>query len=396
MAASNKKIKVAICGSGIAGLSLLFGLLKHPHLEPILYEVGLEIAGDEGVGVGLAPNALRALKLIDPELREAVTRAGAGQGPNAGTEVVQVGDLKGDVGYLFQRSKFIEQLFKLVPQETCRTNKKLSRVEDNSSGVGGDGVHSTVRKYILQDDPSCAPIFSQQYFYVALVPMEEAKKKLPKECFDVYCQYAWMGSGRGMLMHNPCNNGETLQLLAAFTTDEPWDPEKWTSEKSHDEMRKDLSSWGKTGEGFTELYEVQSTLLVRSIWEHPHAPTYNSSHACIIGDAAHAMQPWQAGGAGQAIEDSMILQTLLGAIKDVPEIPSALDTYTKMQKERTQYVQTMSGGMGEILMGKGDADPDLEELRKIVPRRWDEMWYFDLDKHQEEALKVMKASIKST
>jgi salicylate hydroxylase len=75
MATSPQKIKVAIIGGGIAGLSLLFGLLKHPHLEPKLYEAGPEIAGDAGAGVGLAINALKALELIDPELVRAVKRA---------------------------------------------------------------------------------------------------------------------------------------------------------------------------------------------------------------------------------------------------------------------------------------------------------------------------------
>lgn len=128
-----------------------------------------------------------------------------GQGSQKGTEVNQVGDLK-DVGYLFPRSKFIEQFFKLIPRKTFYTSKKISLVEEGPpSGVllhiedrtsekvdilvGGDSVHSKVRKNTLKDDPTCAPIFSQQYFCVALVSME-VKQTLPKKCSYVYCQYA--------------------------------------------------------------------------------------------------------------------------------------------------------------------------------------------------------------
>lgn len=60
MTTESSKIKIPIVGGGIPGFPLLFGLLKHQHLKPKLYEAGPEIAGDGGAGIGLAVNALRA------------------------------------------------------------------------------------------------------------------------------------------------------------------------------------------------------------------------------------------------------------------------------------------------------------------------------------------------
>lgn len=46
-------------------------------------------------------------------------------------------------------------------------------------------------------------------------------------------------------------------------------------------------------------------------WHHDvDAPTYAKHRVCIMGDAAHCMTPWQGSGAGQDIEDAMILETL--------------------------------------------------------------------------------------
>lgn len=75
MATQNRQLKVAICGGGIAGLCLLYGLSQHSNLDVTLYEASAEIAGDEGSGVGLAPNAMRALQILGEPLVEAVKKA---------------------------------------------------------------------------------------------------------------------------------------------------------------------------------------------------------------------------------------------------------------------------------------------------------------------------------
>ncbi|TVY84808.1 6-methylsalicylic acid decarboxylase atA [Lachnellula suecica] len=424
MATESPKIKIAIIGGGIAGLSLLFGLLKHPHLEPTLYEAGPEIAGDEGAGIGLAVNALKALELIDPELRKAVLRADsvALSMPVAkmmmadvdhlyyGKELLEVSarDEKNG-GVLFQRSKFISELFKLVPSTSCRTNKKLSRVSEHEKGVtlyfedgtqeevdaliGGDGIHSNVKKHVLRDVPgNWDSFFCHQYFYVALIPMAKGKEVLGDQYLNTLCQFCWLGKDN-FLIHDPCNNGETLQLIAVNSTGETWDSKEWTREKSLSDLKSDLSGAGDLGMGFYELLSSQQQpLTVRSTWEHPPTPTYSSGRSGILGDAAHAMQPWQAAGAGQAIEDAMILSTLFSEVKAASEVPSALKAYTEIRRDRTQYVQRMSQEMGTFLLGDSNLVKDVDAFRKIILGRWDEMWYFDLEGHRKQAIELMKAS----
>ena len=58
-------ISVAVVGGGIGGLSLVLGLLKHPHIDVQVYEAAPSF-GEIGAGVAFGPNAQRALKLIGP------------------------------------------------------------------------------------------------------------------------------------------------------------------------------------------------------------------------------------------------------------------------------------------------------------------------------------------
>ncbi|KAF2160181.1 hypothetical protein M409DRAFT_60102 [Zasmidium cellare ATCC 36951] len=414
---ADKKIKVAICGGGIAGLCLLYGLLKHDHLDVTLYEASPEVAGDEGAGVVLSPNAIRALRSIAQELVTAAENADSvfvsdpmatavmGREPGFGNKILDLRSKTGERGFLFQRSKFIQQLFKLVPPSACKTSHKLASIARQDDGtldlsftdgtttsvdvvIGGDGVHSTVRKHVLEDFPDqIEPFFSKQYFYVTMAPMEKAKEKMRDWFPKLPIQYAWCGD-QGFLMHDPANSGETLQVLAAVRTDETWGSDQWTKEKSLEQMRKDLEPFRELGKACGDLVAEQGgPLQARSVWEHPRASTYNRGHAAILGDAAHAMQPWQAAGAGQAIEDAMVLTTLFSQISQPQDISAALETYSSVRVARTHYAQDMSAENGDITMNVGKFKGlDAAQLKEAFELRWEELWYFDLEKHRQDAL----------
>ena len=58
----------------------------------------------------------------------------------------------------------------------------------------------------------------------------------------------------------------------------------------------------------------------------------------MMGDAAHSTTPWQGQGASQAIEDALVLETLLGRVKDVQHIQNAFAAYDQVRRARTQRV----------------------------------------------------------
>lgn len=100
------------------------------------------------------------------------------------------------------------------------------------------------------------------------------------------------------------------------------------------------------------------------------APTYSKGHACIMGDAAHSMSPWQGSGAGQAIEDAMILSALFEQVKDPRQITPALLAYDQVRRPRSQKVVHSSAVTGLILCGR---DPeialDIDKMRELLPGR---------------------------
>lgn len=72
---ASKRMRIAIIGGGMAGAILTRSLLECPQLDVQIYESSATF-NERGAAIGLALNALRALKRIDPSLREDVKEAG--------------------------------------------------------------------------------------------------------------------------------------------------------------------------------------------------------------------------------------------------------------------------------------------------------------------------------
>ena len=72
MSEPKKPYNIAIVGGGIAGLTLTIGLLRNS-IPVTVYEAAAHF-GEIGAGVAFGPNAVRAMTLIDPKIKEGFDR----------------------------------------------------------------------------------------------------------------------------------------------------------------------------------------------------------------------------------------------------------------------------------------------------------------------------------
>lgn len=78
------------------------------------------------------------------------------------------------------------------------------------------------------------------------------------------------------------------------------------------------------------------------MWElrdHEPLPTYVRGRAVLIGDAAHAMPPFQGQGAGQAVEDAEGLSILLDTGVTRDDVPRVLQQWDSVRRPRASRVQ---------------------------------------------------------
>lgn len=207
-----KPFSLAIVGGGIGGLCLAVALVHH-NVRVHVYEAAPAFS-EIGAGVGLGPNALRAMALLDPAILAGYERCQTTnfaspeeQGrffnfrygmekPSRDGRMV-AGQLicevrSGGVTSSVHRARFLNELVNLMPDGAASFDKRLVGIEDegeegvllkfadgtlarHDAVVGCDGIKSQVRKLLLgEGDKASEPVFSGHYCYRGLVPADKA------------------------------------------------------------------------------------------------------------------------------------------------------------------------------------------------------------------------------
>jgi salicylate hydroxylase len=123
---------------------------------------------------------------------------------------------------------------------------------------------------------------------------------------------------------------------------------------------------------------------------------YYNSLICLLGDVAHAGGPHQGAGAGQCLEDSLILSRVLGKLyslhtssQSVLSTPSPLRTklveaafqaYDEVRRPRAQEQVRTTKECGEIYnLLDPVAGEDMEKVVQNLNGRFKWLWEHDLD-----------------
>ncbi|KAF2164142.1 hypothetical protein M409DRAFT_25489 [Zasmidium cellare ATCC 36951] len=375
---------------------------------------------EEGAAIGIATNALKALQDIDPELLQCLDRAGA----------VEENDLRAfissgaDSGEIFHtqssppgeilvksvaRAPFLSEILKTVPESCMHTAKRMIEIkqsEDDSYTIyfedgteekfdivfGTDGIHSSVRKYVLgEDEPSSKAVGAGWWFYFVLVPMEEARAILGDWYLDKPRQQVFTGHGHFTLV-GWTNDKTSIWGACGARMEEGFDKTAWEVEMTEEKFNKHF-------ENDSEMIHNLAKLLYKSappgvspfcMFHHPTTSTYFKGRVAIVGDAAHAPTPWQGSGGAQSAEDAVILSALLARISKREEITAALKAYDQIRRPRCQSIIDSSYEVGLLATGvKPGVELNVEKLRAKMKHKWDHILPYDITTAKPWALEVM-------
>ncbi|WP_371574104.1 FAD-dependent monooxygenase [Streptomyces sp. NBC_01314] len=348
-------MRAIVVGAGIGGLAATLSL-RRAGCDVTLVEQAPRFT-EIGAGIQLAPNATRVLRrlgLLDvvaarssrPSRLSFRTWSDGGEicGFALGREVE---DAFGAPYLQAHRADLHQALAAAVPPESVRLNTVVVGIEQDGGSarvttadgerleadlvVAADGVRSRARQWLFGADEA---LFSGTAAYRALLPADEvAGLDLP--------EYAlWLGPGRHFV-HYWVRRGELLNVVGVIETGAA--QESWTARAEPGEYLRAFEGWDPR---VLDVLGRTGTVLRYGI--HTRAPLarWSSGRVTLLGDSAHAMVPFQAQGAAQALVDAAVLGDCLADAAPA-DVPDALDRYVGRRLATATKAQAGSAKAGE-------------------------------------------------
>ncbi len=353
-----------VAGAGIGGLACALVLARAGYAVTVL-EQAAEF-GEIGAGIQLGPNIFKMFDHLQlTQAIEAVAYFPPGLGMmdiRTGERVVRV-DLANTVrtNYGFPYGVIYRADLHDVFLNACRqhanielrTNTKVvgfSQTADavsvqladgkqlaGSALIGADGMWSKIRESVVGDGK---PRVSGHVAYRAVLKRAD----VPIELWDD--DVTLWGGEKTHLVTYPLRRGELLNLVAVFHS------------SKHDEGWNTFGDTAELAERFSKSVPRVQELLKRidtwKMWvlcDREPVKNWTDRRVTLLGDAAHPMLQYLAQGAGQAIEDAVVLGAAM--VQSSGDAAQAFGKYQRARYLRTGRVQLTARLYGDIYHASG-------------------------------------------
>jgi salicylate hydroxylase len=354
---SSQKLRIAIVGGGIGGLTLGIAL-RQRGFSPDIFEQAPELA-EVGAAVALSANSTRelqrlgvldAIEAVSTEPSELIFRSWQDARRIAAYPVHQDGQYRDRYGapYLgIHRAELQRILSGALDGGGLHLGHRLTNlVEDGDTVglefangrtaqadlvIGADGVRSAVRRWITGGEGA---VYSGTSAFRGIVPADRLPS-LP----DPQALQFWMGPNAHLLHYAIGGAGEDVNYFAVVEGPKVWP--RTDSSTFEIEPGEALAAFKGWHTAVTEMIGATPHKLQWGLFVVPHLLHWHRGRVVMLGDATHAMVPHHGQGANTTIEDSITLAELLVDLEP-NGLNAMMHRYQTLRRARTRKIQRSS------------------------------------------------------
>ncbi|KAF7548956.1 hypothetical protein G7Z17_g6715 [Cylindrodendrum hubeiense] len=213
--------------------------------------------------------------------------------------------------------------------------------------IGCDGINSSIRTTLY---PDIRPHPTNGVAYRAFI----TRSQLSSSLFETItasseCRF-WIGPQAHLVLY-PIHGGETFNLVLVITDARL--NRRCENGNILELVREHMAGWNSVVKGLLQAIHELTRFPLYSVED---LPSFTSGLVALIGDAAHPTVPYLGQGAAVAVEDALVLGTLLGNLTRYSSslgseslrsrIPTILQTYDAIQHPRTTTIVAESRHQG--------------------------------------------------
>jgi salicylate hydroxylase len=204
--------------------------------------------------------------------------------------------------------------------------------------IGADGIWSSVRRHLF---PDVQPQFSGLIAWRGTLDATQ----LPRELTARRVQL-WMGPGAHLVAY-PISGARRINVVAIVPG--TWNRPGWSAPGDGLELKREFDAARWPGPA-RMMIGVVDDWRKWALFTLPEGGEWTSGTIGLLGDAAHAMLPFAAQGAGMAIEDAAVLARVLseGTLETAAQVTAALKRYARLRRARVARVQRAARQQGSI------------------------------------------------
>lgn len=401
-------MRIVVVGAGIAGLTATLALLK-AGFEVLLLERAEEIK-ESGAGIQITSNGVKVLRELGLEERlaaasvfpEMIVYRSSDTGEQLYERPLgQKGvELYGAPCYQAHRGDLINILATALPHGVLRLSKRVTGVEQDPQSievttydgetfaadlvVAADGIHSALRELVTGPR---SPRFSGLCSWRALIPADRLRAEEIGQR-----GYVWSGVGRSVVAYW-VRPGTLFNFVGTVPSTEI-KQESWTQSGDTEELRNSFAGCEPALERIVSAIEEP---FVTGLYDHEPLECWTKGRITLVGDAAHAMMPFLAQGACQAMEDGLVLARSIARVGRT-SLAGGLAQYEKLRRPRTTHVQSRARAFVKQLHETDSAEikarngtwAGMAAIDPLAETQWG--WIYRYDATREAAVSDEKVS----